>query len=176
MTIKGKVPPIKIQGGIKRIHLNQFNKDTDIFLKVLEHSTSRYSAALGSGARTKEARLEYFLKISLKKDEDQKDKEETAEADDKAETAKEEVSAKEDTPEETPTEADPEVVKADEAPIEELETPPDVEDSKEEVSDKEDISEEKPTESDAEEVKVDKESNVEETTADTELDHIEIKQ
>lgn len=67
------IDELKIQGGIKRIHLNQFNKDTDIFLKVLEHSTSRYSAALGSGARTKEARLEYFLKISLKKDEDQKD-------------------------------------------------------------------------------------------------------
>ena len=47
--------------------------------------------------------------------------------------------------------------KADEAPIEEVETPPDIEDSKEEVSAKEDTPEEKPTEADPEEVKADEE-------------------
>ena len=44
-----------------------------ISINILEHETTRYSVALGTGARTKEARLEYFLKISLNKQGDEKE-------------------------------------------------------------------------------------------------------
>ena len=37
----------------------------DLTLKILDHKITRYSAALGSGARTTEARIEYFLKINI---------------------------------------------------------------------------------------------------------------
>ena len=55
----------KRQTAANRIYLNQVSKNSDLYLEILEHNVSRYSAALGYGARTKEARLEYFLKISL---------------------------------------------------------------------------------------------------------------
>lgn len=58
---------LRSQGGANKIYFNQVYENSDIFIKILEHRTTRYSAALGTGARTKEARLEYFLKISLSK-------------------------------------------------------------------------------------------------------------
>ena len=59
------IEELKLKGGLKRIYLNQGNDKADISIKILQHSTSRYSAALGDGARSKEARLEYLLRISL---------------------------------------------------------------------------------------------------------------
>ena len=50
----------------KRIYKNKSLDDTDLTLKILDHKTTRYSAALGSGARTTEARIEYFLKINIR--------------------------------------------------------------------------------------------------------------
>ena len=60
------IEELKLKSGLKRIYLNQDNDKAYLSIKILEHSTSRYSAALGDGARSKEARLEYFLKIGLK--------------------------------------------------------------------------------------------------------------
>ena len=59
------VDQFRRQTKANRIYLNQISKNSDLYLEILEHNTSRFSAALGYGARTKEARLEYFLKISL---------------------------------------------------------------------------------------------------------------
>ena len=49
-----------------KVHLNNITNDSDVIIKIINHNITRYSAALGSGARTKEARLEYLLEISLK--------------------------------------------------------------------------------------------------------------
>ena len=49
-----------------KVHLNNITNDSDVIIKIINHSIKRYSAALGSGARTKEARLEYLLEINLK--------------------------------------------------------------------------------------------------------------
>tara|TARA_B100001179_G_C18325151_1_gene289845 strand:+ start:56 stop:571 length:516 start_codon:yes stop_codon:yes gene_type:complete len=59
------IEELKLKSGLKRIYLNQDNDKAYLSIKILEHSTSRYSAALGDGARSKEARLEYLLRISL---------------------------------------------------------------------------------------------------------------
>ena len=56
---------LKRQSGLKKLYLNKEAEDTDLKIKILEHTITRYSSALGAGARTKEARLEYYLKISL---------------------------------------------------------------------------------------------------------------
>ena len=56
---------LKQESGLKKLHLNKEAENTDLEIKILEHAITRYSSALGAGARTKEARLEYHLKISL---------------------------------------------------------------------------------------------------------------
>ncbi len=56
---------LKRESGLKKLHLNKEAENTDLEIKILEHTITRYSSALGAGARTKEARLEYHLKISL---------------------------------------------------------------------------------------------------------------
>ena len=56
---------LKQESGLKKLHLNKEAENTDLEIKILEHTITRYSSALGAGARTKEARLEYYLKISL---------------------------------------------------------------------------------------------------------------
>jgi len=53
------------QSGLKKLYLNKEAEDTDLEMKILNHTITRYSSALGAGARTKEARMEYHLKISL---------------------------------------------------------------------------------------------------------------
>ena len=53
------------QSGLKKLYLNKKAEDTDLEMKILNHTITRYSSALGAGARTKEARMEYHLKISL---------------------------------------------------------------------------------------------------------------
>ena len=53
------------QSGLKKLYLNKEVEDTDLEMKILNHTITRYSSALGAGARTKEARMEYHLKISL---------------------------------------------------------------------------------------------------------------
>ena len=59
------VNALKRQSGLKKLYLNKEAADTDLEIEILEHTITRYSSALGAGARTKEARLEYQLKISL---------------------------------------------------------------------------------------------------------------
>ena len=49
-----------------KVCLNNIADDSEVIIKLIKHNITRYSAALGSGARTKEARLEYLLEISLK--------------------------------------------------------------------------------------------------------------
>ena len=49
-----------------KVYLNNMADDSEVIIKIIKHNITRYSAALGSGARTKEARLEYLLEISLK--------------------------------------------------------------------------------------------------------------
>ena len=53
------------QSGLKKLYLNKEEEDTDLEIRILDHTITRYSSALGAGARTKEARLEYHLKISF---------------------------------------------------------------------------------------------------------------
>ena len=60
------IDQLRKHGKVDKIYLNEVREDYDLFLNIIEHKTLRYSAALGYGARTKEARLEYFLKIGLK--------------------------------------------------------------------------------------------------------------
>ena len=59
------VSTLQRQSGLKKLYLNKEAEDTDLEKKILEHTITRYSSALGAGARTKEARMEYHLKISL---------------------------------------------------------------------------------------------------------------
>ena len=59
------VRTLQRQSGLKKLYLNKEAEDTDLEIKILEHTITRYSSALGAGARTKEARMEYHLKISL---------------------------------------------------------------------------------------------------------------
>ena len=59
------VSTLQRQSGLKKLYLNKEVEDTDLEIKILEHTITRYSSALGAGARTKEARMEYHLKISL---------------------------------------------------------------------------------------------------------------
>ena len=59
------VSTLQRQSGLKKLYLNKEEEDTDLEIKILEHTITRYSSALGAGARTKEARMEYHLKISL---------------------------------------------------------------------------------------------------------------
>ncbi len=59
------VSGLQRQSGLKKLYLNKEAEDTDLEIKILEHTITRYSSALGAGARTKEARMEYHLKISL---------------------------------------------------------------------------------------------------------------
>ncbi len=56
---------LKRQSGLKKLYLNKGAVDTDLEIEILEHTITRYSSALGAGARTKEARLDYYLKIKL---------------------------------------------------------------------------------------------------------------
>ena len=49
-----------------KVSLNNQTSDTEVVIKIVDQSITRYSAALGSGARTREARLEYNLVFSLK--------------------------------------------------------------------------------------------------------------
>ncbi len=56
---------LKRQSGLRQLYLNKETGDTDLEIEILEHTINRYSSALGAGARTKEARLEYHLKINL---------------------------------------------------------------------------------------------------------------
>ena len=53
------------QSGLKKLYLNKEAEDSDLEIKILEHTITRFSSALGAGARTKEARMEYHLKIRL---------------------------------------------------------------------------------------------------------------
>ena len=59
------VSTLQRQSGLKKLYLNKTDENTDLKIKILEHTITRYSSALGAGARTKEARMEYHLKISL---------------------------------------------------------------------------------------------------------------
>ena len=59
------VTTLQRQSSLKKLYLNKEAEDTDLEIKILEHTITRYSSALGAGARTKEARMEYHLKISL---------------------------------------------------------------------------------------------------------------
>ena len=59
------ISTLQRQSGLKKLYLNKEEEDTDLEIKILEHTITRYSSALGAGARTKEARMEYHLKISL---------------------------------------------------------------------------------------------------------------
>ena len=59
------VSVLQRQSGLKKLYLNKKAEDTDLEIKILNHTITRYSSALGAGARTKEARMEYHLKISL---------------------------------------------------------------------------------------------------------------
>ena len=59
------ISTLQRQSGLKKLYLNKEAEDTDLEIKILEHTITRYSSALGAGARTKEARMEYHLKISL---------------------------------------------------------------------------------------------------------------
>ena len=59
------VSTLQRQSGLKKLYLNKEAEDMDLEIKILEHTITRYSSALGAGARTKEARMEYHLKISL---------------------------------------------------------------------------------------------------------------
>ena len=59
------VSTLQRQSGLKKLYLNKKAEDTDLEMKILNHTITRYSSALGAGARTKEARMEYHLKISL---------------------------------------------------------------------------------------------------------------
>ena len=59
------VSTLQRQSGLKKLYLNKEAEDTDLEIKILEHTITRYSSALGAGARTKEARMEYHLKIGL---------------------------------------------------------------------------------------------------------------
>ena len=59
------VSTLQRQSGLKKLYLNKKAEDSDLEIKILEHTITRYSSALGAGARTKEARMEYHLKISL---------------------------------------------------------------------------------------------------------------
>ncbi len=59
------VNTLKRESGLKKLYLNKQSEDTDIEMRILKHTVTRYSSALGAGARTKEARLEYFLRIDL---------------------------------------------------------------------------------------------------------------
>ena len=53
------------QARVKKLYLNKIGEDSDLTIKILDHTVTRYSAALGTGARTKEARIEYLLKIGF---------------------------------------------------------------------------------------------------------------
>ena len=53
------VSTLQRQSGLKKLYLNKEAEDTDLEIKILEHTITRYSSALGAGARTKEARMEY---------------------------------------------------------------------------------------------------------------------
>ena len=44
---------LHLQGGVKKIYFNQISEESDISINILEHKTTRYSVALGTGARTK---------------------------------------------------------------------------------------------------------------------------
>ena len=47
------------------VFLNKKVQNSDLVIQILDHSLIRHSAALGSGARTKEARFEYLLNLSF---------------------------------------------------------------------------------------------------------------
>ena len=49
-----------------KIYLNSSLKDTDLNIRIIDHKVTRYISAIGSGARAKEARLDYLLVIGLK--------------------------------------------------------------------------------------------------------------
>ena len=65
---------LKRESGIDQIYLNKVDENSNFYIEILEHNTLRYSAAIGTGARTKEARLEYFLKIRLSTEIDKEEK------------------------------------------------------------------------------------------------------
>ena len=41
--------------GLKKIYLNEVEEDSDLKIKILDHKITRYSSALGAGARTEPA-------------------------------------------------------------------------------------------------------------------------
>ena len=59
------IDALKVSNNYK-VYRNNIAYDSEVIIKIIKHNITRYSAALGSGARTKEARLEYLLEISLK--------------------------------------------------------------------------------------------------------------
>tara|TARA_B100000586_G_C20080009_1_gene414910 strand:+ start:731 stop:1243 length:513 start_codon:yes stop_codon:yes gene_type:complete len=59
------VDTLKRHTGLKKIYLNKTAEDTNLKIKILDHKVTRYSSAIGVGARTKEARMEYHLKMNL---------------------------------------------------------------------------------------------------------------
>lgn len=59
------VSVLQRQSGLKKLYVNKEAEDTNLEIRILEHTITRYSSALGTGARTKEARMEYHLKIRL---------------------------------------------------------------------------------------------------------------
>jgi len=56
------------QAGLKKIYLNRVEEDSDLKIKILDHKITRYSSALGAGARTKEYLLKMSLNLKGKKD------------------------------------------------------------------------------------------------------------
>tara|TARA_B100000686_G_scaffold20250_1_gene18640 strand:+ start:25749 stop:26255 length:507 start_codon:yes stop_codon:yes gene_type:complete len=51
--------------GLKKLYLNEKKKNADLYIEILDHQITRYSAGIGVGARSKEARMEYYLKLNL---------------------------------------------------------------------------------------------------------------
>ncbi len=51
--------------GLKEIYLNEKKNNVDLYIEILDHQITRYSAATGVGARSKEARMEYYLKLNV---------------------------------------------------------------------------------------------------------------
>ena len=67
------VNSLKKENLFKKVIVNQNFEDADLSIKILEHKITRFSAAIGVGARTREARLEYYLKISINKKKQKED-------------------------------------------------------------------------------------------------------
>ncbi len=62
---QGFITELQKQTSSNKIYLNESDQKADLHIKILDHEIIRYSSALGIGARTREARMEYHLKINL---------------------------------------------------------------------------------------------------------------